>query len=309
MNCNLCGSKNFKKDYWKIGNLGYTKCNKCGLIFQCPMFTQEELSEIYKNYFIFKRESQGLEYGYRNYEHERSVNNFKKHYLSWLNKYITEKDSFLDFGCGTGNLIKLMREQGHKAEGCEFSEEAIAILVKKQIPFWQYKDIDKIKKKYRYISIIDVIEHLESPSEDLKKIASLLEDNGLLFIETVNSDDFFVKYIYKNNWQGIGPPHLYLWGEKTLTKLLKKFGFKIIEIKKYKMSGSLISRIIQNLLYYPINIALIFIKKKETFLGYKTEKLKHFIGNHKKSHYQFSFGDGIRIVAQKYGNFNNHSNL
>jgi len=299
IHCNLCGSKNYQRGYLISGGLRYAKCNNCGLIFQCPMFSHKELIKIYKNFFNFRGQLRGKEDGYNNYEEERSQDVFRKYYLGWLNKYITDKGSFLDFGCATGNLVELMIDEGHKAEGCEFSEEAISALLKKKIPFWRCKDINKINKKYKYISMIDVIEHLEDPSEDLKKINLLLEDNGILFIETVNSDDFFAKHVYKGDWQGISPTHLYLWGRKTLARLLRKSGFRIIKIETGKMSGSLISRITLTLLCWLIRAALIFVNKKEVFSDYWVKKLKNFVEDYKYSRYQFSFGDGLRVVALK----------
>ena len=294
VNCNLCNSRNYKRDYLVSGNLRYAKCNNCGLIFQYPMMNQEELERIYDSYFSFRGQLCCKEYGYQNYETERSINCFrKKYYLDWLNKHIADKGAFLDFGCGTGNLVKLVMDEGHIAEGCEFSSEAISILSEKGIPFYRYEDINKTDKKYKYISMIDVIEHLRDPSGILKTINLLLEDNGLLFIETVNSDDFFAKYIYKNNWQGISPVHLYLFGENTLIKLLEKSCFKVMSMKRYKMSGSWT---IQSLKHVTKRLILLFCKK-DKFMNHNLNQWRKDIK--RGNSFQFSFGDGIRIVAKK----------
>lgn len=102
----------------------------------------------------------------------------------------------------------------------------------------------------------------------------------------------------RNKWHGIRPAHLYLWGRKALVNLLRKCGFEILSIKKHNMSGLLILRLINELKYIIAYVTLLF-GYDSNFLGYNRERLEKFVKSFKKIHYQFSFGDGIRIVAKK----------
>lgn len=197
MQCNLCGNTKNKLN-WRTDQLLYVKCGNCGLIFQDPMPDKNQLELVYKNYYQCGEGASEKNFGYQDYEKERSPEIFQKNYLPWIKKYAFGRNTFLDFGCGSGNFIKALQSEGFKAEGVEFSREAFQLLSKKNIPFYHYDDIDKINKKYHCISMIDVPEHLFDPLGDLKKINSLTEQEGLVFIETVNSDDFFVKYFHKD---------------------------------------------------------------------------------------------------------------
>lgn len=64
------------------------------------------------------------------------------------------------------------------------------------------------------------------------------------------------------------------------------------------MSGSLILRLINELKYIITYVTLLF-GYDSNFLGYNRERLEKFVKSLKKIHYQFSFGDGIRVVAKK----------
>lgn len=272
--CPICQSRNL--DIFNSSNYG--ECKSCGIVFQNPMPSEQELVGLYENYFKIVDSKANV--GYENYEENRSPNVFGKYYLPWIEKYAKEKSGrFLDFGCGTGNLVLALKNTGYtNVEGCEFANDAFNPLQNKNIVCYECKTLGDKSKKYKYISMIDVIEHLREPNKDLGAISESLEPNGLLFIETINIDDFFVRNFYKEKWIGIAPAHTFLWGISSLKKLLELHNFIILDTQTYKISGSLVKRMI-------IIVVSLFMKKIRN--------------KYKNSIYQLSFGDGVRIVAQK----------
>jgi 2-polyprenyl-3-methyl-5-hydroxy-6-metoxy-1,4-benzoquinol methylase len=300
--CNLCGSRDHKDDHLVSGRLRYARCSHCGLYFQHPMMDRETLRAIYQNYFGSQGQCYGVKYGYADYEAERSPETFRRHYLRWLSCFITDKRPILDFGCGTGNLLLLLRELGYEAEGCEFSDEAIAILTRTGLPFWRYEDLDKVgKHRYGYVTMIDTLEHLFDPAGDLRMINELLVDGGLLFIETPNSDDLFVRYYYKGRWHGISPVHLYLFGKRTVALLLEKSGFSLVSLSTFQMTGPVSARVVRQFQYVAARVALLVGGRRERVLGQRVERLRMFVDSYNKSGYQWTLGDGLRVVARKIG--------
>lgn len=75
----------------------------------------------------------------------------------------------LDFGCGHGMLVKACQSVGIKCDGYDkFNPE-----------FESFKT-----DKYNLVSMIEVIEHLYKPFNELDVIREKLTDNGVVYIET-----------------------------------------------------------------------------------------------------------------------------
>ena len=256
----------------------YTKCELCKVVFQNPIPSELQLAKLYENYYQITDKKANV--GYENYEENRSPAVFEKHYLPWIEKYAKEKSGkFLDFGCGTGNLILAVKNAGYtNSEVCEFAPDAFKPLEKKHITCYECKSLRDKSKKYTYITLIDVIEHLREPKEDLRAIFESLDQGGIIFIETINIDDFFVNYFHKERWIGIAPAHTFLFGVTSLKNTLQKNGFVVLEVKTYKLSGSFIKWLI-------IRFLSLFIKSIRN--------------KYKNPSFQFTLGDGVRIVAQK----------
>lgn len=256
----------------------YSKCKTCKVVFQNPIPTETELTKLYENYYHVANKNANV--GYENYEENRSPLIFERNYIPWIKKYAKNKcGRILDFGCGTGNLVIALKNNGYvNTEGCEFASDAFQPLQEKNISCFECKELKNKDKKYSAITMVDVIEHLREPKKDLANIYDSLELGGIIFIETINIDDFFVQHFHKERWIGIAPAHTFLWGVTSLKKILEQNNFKILEIKTYRISGSFIKRM-TILILSPF--------------------LKNIREKHKNSLYQLTFGDGIRIVAQK----------
>ena len=81
--------------------------------------------------------------------------------------------------------------------------------------------------------MLNLIEHVESPSELLKKAKSLLARDGILLIKTPNFESLDAR-IFKNlSWGGYHcPRHWVLFSMSSLEKLTHSLGFKAVS-KKY----------------------------------------------------------------------------
>src|SRR5262245_46910267 len=79
----------------------------------------------------------------------------------WLGGYKTK--SILDVGCGTGQLLHYLQDQGFKSlSGFDFSEEAIRIAqTLSPLPFSVADVYDFDYSPYKIILLTEVLEHLE----------------------------------------------------------------------------------------------------------------------------------------------------
>ena len=78
--------------------------------------------------------------------------------------------------------------------------------------------------------MIHLIEHLEDPVKEIKKVHQLLKPNGLLIITTPNIESFCAKRFKENFRLLLDKSHITMFGTSTLKGLLKRSNFKIEKI-------------------------------------------------------------------------------
>ncbi|MFA6005341.1 MAG: UMP kinase [Patescibacteria group bacterium] len=82
--------------------------------------------------------------------------------------------TLLDVGCGTGELVRMLRQMGVDAKGLEISKEAIDLSDKAVRPFLQYGDVTKKTSitdgAYDMVVSFDVLNHIER--QDMKHVVA-----------------------------------------------------------------------------------------------------------------------------------------
>lgn len=145
---------------------------------------------------------------------------------------ILKNKKILDFGCGWGGFLKQITE-AKLLTGIELREECINYIKKKIKKIEVTNNINNLNDKYDIITLFHVLEHIPYQIETLKKIKKQLSKNGKIIIEVPSAQDFllslseFKKFTF---WS----EHLILHTEKSLRTILKKSGFRKIQIKYYQ---------------------------------------------------------------------------
>ncbi|MDA1316789.1 MAG: UMP kinase [bacterium] len=86
------------------------------------------------------------------------------HYRALAIRYMINPKNCLDIGCGTGDLVSILRTYGIDAYGVEISEHALDLADKSVRPFLKYGDIVKLpyeNEEFDLVLTFDVLEHLE----------------------------------------------------------------------------------------------------------------------------------------------------
>ncbi|MBI9067037.1 MAG: class I SAM-dependent methyltransferase [Salinivirgaceae bacterium] len=154
---------------------------------------------------------------------------FKKH----ISEYVESK-SYLEIGGGHGLFINEAAKLFNTScnfELLDISETSIEIaksfIDKKNITYY-HMDIFEFSSKrlFDFISMGEVLEHVEKPKDLLKKVKSLLKPEGVFFITVpTNAPDIDHIYLFNNS--------------EEIRTLLKESGFKIdyeIEVSTEKIS-------------------------------------------------------------------------
>lgn len=227
--CRLCNSNKMEKVWENNYNLPLETgirqikvsnciCMDCGIIFQEPQISDEDMEFLYKYQYRF------------NINKETAFQSRKEQY-EYTRKY-SDKSSgkILDIGCGEAYFLSFFSEEWEKY-GIEPSstcvERARTNFPNTHIECGFYEDKPYQKDFFDIITIRHVLEHVKDPMVVLKKIRDELNATGILYVEVPNVHkavqleditDFF------------GYQHTYHFSPATITNFLCKSGFEIIEL-------------------------------------------------------------------------------
>lgn len=159
--------------------------------------------------------------------------------LEILEKYLRARSSVLDIGCGSGTLSFYLANKDHQVTGIDISEKAIKSCKKtavnlgiKNANFIVMDFPNEIpKEKYDFIIFTEVLEHLPDDKFALRKIHSLLNPKGILFLTTPSINAPLHKLgLTKKFDKEVGHLRRYQLDELVVT--CEKTGFKVLETKK-----------------------------------------------------------------------------
>lgn len=230
--CYLCGTDSSKFSFIKY-KYKIDKCENCGL-YSSSLKTNYEI--FLKNYYYegyFKGDKRIIAYADYGKDKQTIQRNMKR----YLIKITSFKNSgiILDIGCAYGFFLELAEKAGFKPHGIEVSKYAADIAKKKFGKNISHKSLSKADLKKNYFDVItmfDILEHLQTPREDLIKIRQSLKNDGLLIIQTGDSGSFWAK-LAGHKWHFFAPPnHLFFFSQSTIKILLKQAGLKIIKVEK-----------------------------------------------------------------------------
>ena len=226
------------------------KCPKCGLEQIIPLPGFKEINKFYpKNYYSF---SVKIKKNFFKQLREKIIglsynNNSQKDYLYYLAtiaKYFFDglplhhirNNNFLDVGCGDGYNLNLMQQYGWKCLGFEIGNR------KKIKNIFYDKDISKVdfgKRKFDYIRIWHVLEHVNNPKKFISTVKRLLDVEGQITIGLPNTKSLYAKLFRKYWYNRDIPRHVFNYNYENLNILFKDNEFSIIKIKHLSAGGFL----------------------------------------------------------------------
>lgn len=210
------------------------RCSACGLVYLNPRPTPDELSTIYPaNYYAYHYQSEvhPLARAAKNMLDNRKIDR-------WLAQIATQHPRFLDVGCGDGRHLIAMHKRGLPKEqlwGIELDKEVVDKLraAGYQAHHGRIEEVSDLpSKSFDLIVMLQVIEHVADPSACIGRLASLLDDDGVIVLETPNVRSLDQKIFKNRYWGGYHfPRHWNLFDETTLTRLLGQHGLEPISIR------------------------------------------------------------------------------
>ncbi len=242
-NCPLCGKNNFKIKYkrnYAIEELGsglfsarrkrgkkcyehntIVKCENCGMVYMNPLLNPIITEKLYKeSKYNYGAEEENLKKSYGNY-------------LKLALKYLKKPKRLLDIGTGNGFFLEEAIVQEYRdVWGIEPSHHAV-ISAK---PHLKKIIIEEILKPEQFsegyfdvITLFQVLDHIENPEEVIKICKKFLKTGGVLICISHNVNSLSAKIMGERS-PIFDIEHTHLFSKKTISNLLTKNKFKILEI-------------------------------------------------------------------------------
>jgi 2-polyprenyl-3-methyl-5-hydroxy-6-metoxy-1,4-benzoquinol methylase len=233
MECIICNKKKMKIAQ-EFKTYKVLECDECKFGIVDPIPTPSELEILYNSVQYYDSH---MNYNFETISQEEIRNNIflnKKLHFANIQKYMKPELRFLEIGCGGGFALKAFEESGLEVAGVETSgvaSEFASKVLKLPVENCSFEDFNP-KKKFDIIMLNHVLEHFLDPNQAMKKLASLLDRGGILYIRVPDHDSFDRKF-YKEKWPAYAHYHISNFSEKSLQLLFLKNGLSVIEVKKY----------------------------------------------------------------------------
>jgi hypothetical protein len=207
LTCAICEctdlNDHFKKlqsnDMFNAGTLIRHQCPNCGLIFGDLRFlslSEHEIDADYADAYSYFAEGDTVPY---------IMNG-----LNSLDLFKNEKLSYLDYACGIGKMIPILKQRGYNIYGYDKYVKNDNVL----------NNIDGMKFDVIYAN--NFIEHVINPIEDMKQILLHLNDDGYLILMSDCMDEYIVEFTHY---------HVYFYTGNSFNVLCDKLNLDIIESK------------------------------------------------------------------------------
>lgn len=155
------------------------------------------------------------------------------------------KGKLLDFGCGGGGILRLLKEQRGDSEelyGVELEDTMRNLLNGSGIQC--KKLLSDFSEKFDLITMFHVMEHLTNPYDILQEVRDRLVDGGTILIETPNANDALITQYESDSFKDFTywSCHVFLYTSRSLEQMLETVGFQINyskQIQRYPLSNHL----------------------------------------------------------------------
>ena len=142
---------------------------------------------------------------------------------------VSRDTSILDVGCGSGDLLQLLRAVGFKklAGADPFLERDV--LHPNGIPIWK-KELEQVEGQYGLIMLHHAFEHMLDPAQFVVQAAQRLNDGGQLLIRVPVAGTMAWR-TYGANWAQLDPPrHIFVPTVRSMELLAGRCGLRLREV-------------------------------------------------------------------------------
>ena len=233
IDCPACQSSNLRDEFEK-NSFDYVSCISCNSLFLSPRPSEKSFDEFYKD-------SKSSKYWAENFFPATAESRRAKIFIprvKRLNNLCTEMgfnpSIVLDIGAGYGICLEEWRKIASESRviGVEPSKHLADICRKKDIEVIEEvaEDVEGFDGMVDLLVCFEVLEHIHSPIDFIKKLHKLIKPGGYILLSTLTIDGFDLQVLWDKS-DSISPPHhINFFSIKGFNALLNRCGFKDINI-------------------------------------------------------------------------------
>jgi SAM-dependent methyltransferase len=237
-NCRICRSYNSRKFVY-IYNYLWRMCMDCKSVFVANPPTTGDLLKMYES-----DEYASMNRCICNKDNKQfRVNEIMKPKYEFVKQYITtKKNTWLDIGCGPGELLHLIKKDGWECVGIdadpmspELGREYFDVEIIKG--YFSLNTAREMDSKYGVVSMLNVLEHCLEP-HTLIEATSLLQDVGdnlMIEIPHFPSLSGHLCATFPNLTSRVltSPLHLFVFSLQGTIEMLREYGYEPVSCWVY----------------------------------------------------------------------------
>ena len=195
-------------------------CPKCDMVFADTPATQADYDRFYRYHNI--------------YETGASVSDLAKYAMTMevIPKFTHIHSRILDVGFANGELLKMLRDRGYvDLHGLDPSSKCVDSLRDEGLDAQEGSLLDAVvNDKYDFVILSHVLEHIVDLSKAVKVVHSLLNKNGLVYVETPDLRGY---ELYKEiPFYYFDIEHINHFTSDSLVNLMYLNGFNCVTLKE-----------------------------------------------------------------------------
>lgn len=257
--CPVCQQSN-GKPWQSIKGWILDKCGTCGMVYANPVPTEEALRCAYalpeREYNAFFQsdyiDSKKILSGTAEWQQAMCCRQ-----LNVIEKYIPRRGRILEIGCGSGVFLEEAQKRGWGTFGIDLGNWGRDPAQDKKLHIFNSSlfDCSFEPESFDVVFMAALLEHVQTPQRYADYVYNILKPGGVLYIAGLPNIRSLAIQLGVDKWIGNHPPiHLLYFSRKTIKLLLKKAGFKKIQVKSYGISETVLEAI--------------FNRKKQKYSGF-----------------------------------------
>ena len=202
-----------------------------------PQPKSDKLPEYYKSEDYISHTDAKRNLFERAYHIIKSISLKRK--LKLINSFSFTEKNLLDVGCGTGDFLKVAKDDSWSVSGIELNAEARKIANEKTSnSVFEIEQLLKFKpQSFDVISLWHVLEHLPKLDEHIVVFEKLLKPDGVLIIAVPNYKSYDALH-YKNYWAAFDVPrHLWHFSQTSISKLMTNVNMNVVKTLPMKFDA------------------------------------------------------------------------
>lgn len=238
--CPVCRKKDAFEDevVFRTENRTFRKCRHCGM--QYISYTVQNAATEYNHDYFF--DDYKKQYGKTYLDDFSSIKQQCVRRMQVIDSIYKKRRSssapmILDIGCAMGPFLSAASDSGWFSYGTDVSSEAVEYIQQKlnfPASCSRFPDFDSVQEfgieQFDAVTMWYVIEHFQDLDSVLKAVSSLVKKHGVFAFSTPSASGVSARYRRESFYRNSPADHYSLWELDKAAGILKKYGFKVVQI-------------------------------------------------------------------------------